>query len=89
MSMKERLSRANWELNTFFKTGRVPRHDYAMQKHNGSNQMQRGAQMAQPTQANQSIQGSKVKCDKCGSEVSPLAAFCHVCANKIKSKSSI
>ena len=89
MGIKERLSRANWELNMLFKTGHVHSYNNTMQQYNGSNQMQRGKQMAQPTPVNPSIQGSKDKCEKCGSEVSPLAAFCHICANKIKSKSPI
>lgn len=96
MSLRERLAKANWELNLFLKTGRFPRDGYKLSPSNnphrnpyqprtiphfGTN-IYNGIREAQYFPNGTAMQATRKRCDKCGSEVSIRAVYCHVCGSK-------
>jgi hypothetical protein len=95
MGLRERLARANWELNLFLKTGRFPRDAYSPQlSSNPYRNPYRPGRISNPNvyDGNRGvqyfpdgtvIQAARKRCSKCGSEVSVKAVYCHVCGSKI------
>ncbi|MGC8849724.1 MAG: zinc-ribbon domain-containing protein [Candidatus Bathyarchaeia archaeon] len=96
MGLRERLARANWELNLFLKTGRFPRDGYSFQPssnphHNlyrprttPNTNMYNGNRELQYFAEGAAVQAARRRCTKCGSEVSVKAVYCHVCGSKIR-----
>ena len=95
MGIKERLAKANWELNVFFKTGRFPKIGYSLLPTTNSYRNPYPLQTAASiynhhnigtpqVSGGVSLQAAKARCSKCGSEVSTIAVYCHVCGFKVK-----
>lgn len=94
MGIRERLAKANWELNMFLRTGRFPKTGYSLQPTANSysspypprataNRYNNHIGFQQvPNEV--PLQAAKTRCGKCGSEVSIMAAYCHVCGFKLK-----
>ncbi|MBS7644454.1 MAG: hypothetical protein QXR65_02965 [Candidatus Bathyarchaeia archaeon] len=97
MGLRERLARANWELNLFLKTGRFPRDGYSFQPTSNPHQKLYRLRTApspgiyggnreglQYFSDGVAVQATRSRCAKCGSEVSVRAVYCHVCGSKIR-----
>jgi hypothetical protein len=83
LGLKERLAKANWELNYFFRTGKLPRYEYSTQlssSHNYQNQ---------PTQFNGSQpvnlgRNDYALCNACKNYVPKNANYCDKCGKKLR-----
>ncbi|MEM2901983.1 MAG: hypothetical protein QXO32_04560 [Candidatus Bathyarchaeia archaeon] len=71
MGFRDRLAKANWELNLFLRSGRLFR---------GGRSTNGGSRLG----ANPLGNSRMVKCGRCGGDVSSLAVYCHRCGSKLK-----
>ena len=94
MGFRERLSKANWELNTLLKTGKI-NNSYYSQKLNISTHDRNTNQASQrippnysnftpqynqnTTQAPQIHPTEQIRCPSCGIYISRMAKYCHKC----------
>jgi len=82
LGLRERLAKANWELNYFFKTGRWPRYEYPIQSSLNTPQIQ-------STQFNGSRginigRNDYILCVACKNYVPKNSNYCDKCGKKLR-----
>ncbi|MEM2843193.1 MAG: hypothetical protein QXZ53_04870 [Candidatus Bathyarchaeia archaeon] len=77
MGLRERLAKANWELNYFFRTGKLPKYDaYTTVNHNTT--QFNGCQLT-------NVKGNNLTlCASCKSYVPNNANYCDKCGKKLR-----
>jgi hypothetical protein len=83
LGLKERLAKANWELNYFFRTGRLPRYDYSTQFSQPSNHSHASTQFNGSQQLNTG-KYDYILCNSCKNYVPKNANYCDKCGKKLR-----
>ncbi|MEM4245763.1 MAG: zinc ribbon domain-containing protein [Candidatus Bathyarchaeia archaeon] len=82
MGFRETLAKANWELNIFLKTGKMPAQQRSRVYPTPETVARYNAPRTWSYQATSPYQMAQVPCSSCGTLVSAAAQFCHRCGRR-------
>ncbi|MBS7657911.1 MAG: hypothetical protein QW476_00685 [Candidatus Bathyarchaeia archaeon] len=83
MGLKERLAKANWELNYFFRTGRLPRYEHQTQPSSSFNHQIQCTQF-NGSQGVSTIGNEYTLCNSCKNYIPKNANYCDKCGKKLR-----